>query len=90
MCAQRDDDGGRADADLDRVLARLNARIATHVAAHGSRHTFGTYVDAALSRVVLETDAPPDVVDALLADDRGSRRVIVRRASISDTTPGTP
>ena len=66
-------------------MARINARIAKHVERHGTRHTFGSYVDATTNKIVVETDAPSDVVDSLLGDDGRSPKVVVRKEKIKDS-----
>lgn len=72
------------DPALQRRLARLNARIARHVERRGTQHTFGSYVDATTDKIVVETDAPSDVVASVLGEERRSRRVVVRRDRIRD------
>ena len=72
------------DPRLQRRLAGVNARIARHVERRGTQHTFGSYVDATTDTIVVETDAPSDVVSAVLGEERGSRRVVVRRQRIRD------
>lgn len=47
------------------ALAKIQKKIADYVAEHGTRYTFGSYVDSATGKIVLDTDAPPDVVSSV-------------------------
>src|SRR2546429_542679 len=74
------------------ALAAIQARIAGYVAAHGSRYTFGSYLDAKTGKVVLDTDAPANVVSSLttLAGAATAQRQVasppqLRRATATDT-----
>ncbi|MGP4113901.1 hypothetical protein ACTWP5_23695 [Streptomyces sp. 4N509B] len=49
------------------ALATIQQRIADHVAANGTEYTFGSFVDHETGRIVLETDAPADLVAELTA-----------------------
>ncbi|MEU5979382.1 hypothetical protein [Streptomyces sp. NPDC047315] len=60
-----------------RELARLQKRISAHVAAGGTTYTFASYLDRTKGQIVLESDAPPDVVVAVTG----------RRATASLRTP---
>ena len=71
------------------TLAVIQQRIATYVALNGMKYTFGSYVDPSTGKVVVDTDAPVDVVVTLT--NVGARagiapvQVEVRRLSTSDT-----
>ncbi|MFH8615353.1 hypothetical protein ACH4E8_09795 [Streptomyces sp. NPDC017979] len=60
-----------------RELSRLQKRIAAHVAAGGGAYTFTSHLDRTTGRIVLESDAPQDVVIAVTG----------RRATASLPTP---
>lgn len=71
-----------ASPDSATTLARLQARIAKHVAKHGTKNTFGSYVDGTTGKVVLDTDASADLVKNLTAGATVS--VQVRRNKTTD------
>lgn len=54
-----------APAAATATLAVIQRRIADYVATHGTKYTFGSYLDATTGRIVVDTDAPADVVAAL-------------------------
>ncbi|MDG4767920.1 hypothetical protein O7632_28055 [Solwaraspora sp. WMMD406] len=54
-----------ASAAATATLAVIQRRIADYVATHGTKYTFGSYFDATTGKIVLDTDAPADVVAAL-------------------------
>jgi hypothetical protein len=75
----------------DSALARIQARIADHVAKHGTKYTFGSYVNATTGKIVLETDAPATLVATLTApsgfsaaEAKAATSVQVRRTTITD------
>ncbi len=47
------------------ALATVQARISDYVTRNGTKYTFGTYSDPATGNVVLDTDAPADMVNTL-------------------------
>jgi hypothetical protein len=47
------------------ALAMIQKRIATYVAYNGTKYTFGSYVDPSTGKVIVDTDAPADVVSSL-------------------------
>ncbi|MFC8838654.1 hypothetical protein ACFT8Q_00680 [Streptomyces griseoincarnatus] len=47
------------------ALAKLQKKIADYVAQGNTKYTFGNYVDPDTGRIVLETDAPTNVVSQL-------------------------
>jgi hypothetical protein len=47
------------------ALTALQARIADYVRTHGTRYTFADYLDQGTGRIVLQTDAPAEVVASL-------------------------
>jgi len=55
-----------ASAAATSALATLHQRISAYVAYNGSKYTFGSYVDANTNAIVLDTDAPMDVVGPLI------------------------
>ncbi|MEV7677925.1 hypothetical protein AB0O64_05095 [Streptomyces sp. NPDC088341] len=70
------------------ALTTIQKRIADHVAAHGTRYTFASYVDPADGRIVLETDAPPRLVSAL-TDLSGAGAAQSEAAAQLRLRPGT-
>ena len=70
------------------ALATVQARLEEFVAKNGTKFTFGAYSDPATGNVVLDTDAPGDVVDPLISarDDKflSSVKVEVRRDTTVD------
>jgi hypothetical protein len=73
----------RANPAADLALKAVQGRIANHVRTKGTKHTFGTYLDPASGKVVVETDAPAEVLTSLVGTDATS--VVVRRAAVSDS-----
>lgn len=78
-----------ASAETTATLAAMQRRIADYVAAHGTKYTFGSYLDARTGKIVLDTDAPADVVSALTRPTgamtaRAANDVQVQRSTISD------
>jgi len=65
------------------ALGTLQATIARFVAANGTANSFGSYVDPATGRIVLETDAAPGLVATLVGGLGGL--VEVRPATITDS-----
>jgi hypothetical protein len=47
------------------ALSKIQARVRSYVAKHGGKYTFGTYVDATTGTIVIDTNAPADVVGSL-------------------------
>jgi hypothetical protein len=65
--------GANAGTDASRdALSRVETQVRGYVAKHGGRYTFGTYVDATTGKVVIDTNAPADVVDALTRTAKGA------------------
>jgi hypothetical protein len=74
------------------ALAAIQARIARYVAAHGTKYTFGSYVDSATGRIVLDTDAPASLVAAVTdmsgaaaAQRQAASQMQVHRRAVTDT-----
>ena len=74
------------------ALAAIQARIAGYVAAHGTRYTFGSYLDAKTGKIVLDTDAPGSVVSSLTtltaaatAQRQAASQVELHRTTATDT-----
>lgn len=70
-------------------MTAIQRRIAAHVAAQGTKHTFASYLDSA-GRVVVDTDAPASVVSELTSlSDPAQRQAVgnaqIRRSTIADT-----
>ena len=73
----------RVNPAANRALTAIQSRIAAFVRTDGTEHSFGSYVDPASGKVVLETDAPARVVSSVVGTSaRGM--VEVRRAAVSD------
>jgi hypothetical protein len=84
--------GVAVPAASNAALELIQGRVLAYVAAHGTRYSFADYVDPATGRVVLQTDAPADVV-AAVTDLTGTasataaeaaRATVVQRATTSD------
>jgi hypothetical protein len=67
---------------ISQASAVIQSRIVDHVQTHGTKYTFGAYADALTGKVVLETDAPPDVVSSLVGEQAGM--VEVRDQTVAD------
>ena len=70
------------------ALTAIQRRIAGYVAAHGTSHTFASYLDSS-GRVVVDTDAPASVVSGLTrVSNAGLRRAVgnarIHRTRIAD------
>lgn len=80
---------GKAIGVSPAVLLALQHRIAVYVSTHGSKYTFGTYIDPATGRIVFDSDAPLDIINALLTDSgrsiAASSQVTIRTATTTDT-----
>lgn len=63
-------------------LSTLQARVRGYVAKHGAKYTFGTYLDATTGKIVIDTNAPADVVDSLTSTS-------TRGAAARETAAGT-
>ncbi|WJK34318.1 hypothetical protein [Solwaraspora sp. WMMA2065] len=73
------------------MLETIQRRIADYVATHGTKYTFGSYLDATTGKIVVDTDAPADLVAALIkpagtsaAHLRAASELQVSRSTISD------
>lgn len=65
--------GANAGTDTSRAaLAKIEAQVRGYVAKHGGRYTFGTYLDATTGEVVVDTNAPADVVQTLTSSAKGT------------------
>jgi hypothetical protein len=80
-----------APAGANEALAAIQQRIAAYVAHHGTAHTFGSYVDAATGKIVLETNAPASLVSSLVqvpgasaSVSRAAGQVQVRHVATTD------
>jgi hypothetical protein len=60
----------------------IQSRIVDYVEENGTEYTFGAYADPFTGKVVVETDAPSEVVSSLVGADRGV--VDVRKQSVAD------
>jgi hypothetical protein len=61
-----------ATAAQKKALRTIQAQIANYVATNGTKYTFASYWDAVNGEMVLETDAPADVVAAVTAQPNAS------------------
>ena len=88
--SQRPDRGAsQATSDASRkALAAIQGRVRSYVARHGAKYTFGTYVDAITGKVVVDTNAPSDVVASVTSVSSGGRaaavKVQVNKQRVSD------
>src|SRR5262245_59232856 len=67
--------GGRviaASPAQEKALQTIQSQIADYVATNGTKYTFASYWDAVNGKMVLETDAPADVVAAVTAQPNAS------------------
>jgi hypothetical protein len=75
------------DATQD-ALSKIQSRIRNYVAKHGTKYTFGTYADATTGQIVVDTNAPDNVVTSLTSDTSqkgaASTRVKVNKKRLSD------
>lgn len=81
------------DASQD-ALSTIQSRVRSYVSKHGGKYTFGTYADATTGQIVLDTNAPADVVASLTSatsakgpTTRGSAasvKVKVNKQKVSD------
>jgi hypothetical protein len=62
--------------------ATIQSRILNFVQANGTKSTFGAYIDRGIGKVVIQTDAPAEVVSSLVGTYRD--QVEVRKQAISD------
>jgi hypothetical protein len=69
-------------AEVSQASSALHSRILDFVQTHGTKYTFGSYVDSATGKAILETDAPADVVSSLVSTF--SALIEVRQQAISD------
>jgi hypothetical protein len=71
-----------------RALSAIQGRVRSYVARHGTAYTFGTYVDAVTGKIVIDTNAPSQVVARLTSRTGGSSaagpKVQVNRQRVSD------
>jgi hypothetical protein len=82
--------GVSASPAAGRALKAIQQRIAKHVAVHGTKYTFSSYLDSDTGRIVLDTNAPASVMEGITSmSDPDQRREVgkaqVHRATISDT-----
>ena len=62
--------------------ATIQSRILNFVSLNGTKNTFGAYVDPSIGKLVVQTDAPAEVVSSLVGTFRD--QVEVRKERISD------
>ena len=63
------------------ALTAIQRKIAGYVKAHGTSHTFASYLDSS-GRVVVDTDAPASVVSGLTTLSNARQRAAVGKAKI--------
>jgi hypothetical protein len=66
------------------TLAMIQNRIANYVIYNGTKYSFGSYVDPDTGKIIVDTDAPSDVVTPLT--DVAGRTVVERAAGLAITT----
>lgn len=67
---------------ISQASATIQSRIVQHVQSQGTKYTFGAYADALSGKVVIETDAPSDVVASLVGTN--ADLVEVREQTVTD------
>jgi hypothetical protein len=67
---------------VSQASSAIQSRIVNYARAHQGEHTFGSYVDQASGKVVIETDAPSNVVSSLVGSF--GAQVKVRKQTISE------
>lgn len=75
----------KANPKAEAALDRIQARIARHVEKHGTKNTFGSYVDGRTGEIVIETDASADLVARLVAGDGKGHQLKVKNTKIKDS-----
>jgi hypothetical protein len=73
-----------ADPGVNRALSAMQSRIANFVRTHGTGHSFGSFIDPASGKIVIETDAPAGVVSSVVGTTPAGL-VQVRHETISDS-----
>ena len=63
------------------ALATINAKVRSYVAKHAGKYTFGTYADATTGQIVIDTNAPADVVASLTSAASGKAATTERSAA---------
>ncbi|MCW2763082.1 MAG: hypothetical protein JWR85_3283, partial [Marmoricola sp.] len=63
------------------ALATIQSRVRSYVAKHGTKYTFGTYADAT-GKIVMDTNAPSDVVASLTSAPSQTRAVGAATAKV--------
>jgi hypothetical protein len=71
-----------ASPALSQASSAIQSRIVNHARAHQGEHTFGSYLDQASGKVVIETDAPSEVVSSVVG--AFGPLVEVRKQAISE------
>jgi hypothetical protein len=75
--------GPPVSAKVTAASSTIQSRIVTYVKSHGTKYTFGSYTDATTGKVVIQTDAPADVVSSLVGTLGGVADV--RKQAVSDS-----
>ena len=73
--------GRVASPAANEALTAIQRKIAGYVAAHGTSHTFASYLDSS-GHVVVDTDAPASVVSGLTSLSNARQRAAVGKAQI--------
>jgi uncharacterized membrane protein len=71
-----------ASAAVNQTSAAIKSRIVDFVQANGTKYTFGSYVDSASGKAVIETNAPSEVVSSLVGTS--GALVEIRKRAMSD------
>jgi hypothetical protein len=74
---------GKAATDASQAaLSTIQSRVRSYVARHGTKYTFGTYADAATGKIVMDTNAPSDVVASLTSATSQTRAASAANARV--------
>lgn len=73
---------GKAATDASqKALSTIQSRVRSYVAKNGTKYTFGTYADASTGKIVMDTNAPADVVASLTSATSGESTTSQRGAA---------
>jgi hypothetical protein len=71
-----------------KALDKVQTRIARYVAQHGTKYTFGSFVDPRTRKIIMTTDAPPNVMSTLTDMSGAPKREVqaIRSMRVYDMT----
>jgi hypothetical protein len=69
---------------ISQASAAIQSRIVDYVRTNGTKYTFGAYADALTGKIVVETDAPSEVVSSLVGTNVNASMVEVRKQTATD------